>query len=367
MKLQYRLQLVINLVACLLLINVSLLGYFQARTQMMDNITGKMDSLVNDQIYQMNDWLGNKTQLVEFIARGIESTSSREYTPATYLGRTNKESELYVAFADGSVIVDKQHLMPDDYDPKVRPWYQHALQHQGVSFTQPFISIDHEFEVAVVQAFQNKDHKVAGVVGMHIPVKELNVKVKDMNSNGVGYGVLISPEGIILAHPNSQRIGDNIYNYDNSTQLVAAIMKGDSHLVRYKDVDAGIYKIMFYKKIPVTGWILGIIVPEEVIYQPLRAFGWRYILINIVAIVLLMLTVFFISRQLTRPLVELTEWAQKLAQGELSFRPRVLKIATNASEDEISKLAQAFAVMSANISLRENQRVSELESTRQRL
>lgn len=86
MKLQYRLQLVINLVACLMLIDVSLLGYFQARSQMIDNITGRMDSIVNAQVYQIDGWLSNKAQLVGMVARGIENTSRAEYIPGAYLG-----------------------------------------------------------------------------------------------------------------------------------------------------------------------------------------------------------------------------------------------------------------------------------------
>lgn len=368
MKLQYRLQLVINLVACLMLIDVSLLGYFQARSQMIDNITGRMDSIVNAQVYQIDGWLTNKAQLVGMVARSIENTSQAEYIPGAYLGVTGeKKGELYVAFADGRVVADEKWVKPDTYDPRLRPWYQHAIQNKGISFTPPFFATNNDFKVTIVQTINNGEGQVLGVVALDISTKDLDKKIRGMNIDGVGYGVLISPEGVIFAHPNPNRINTNIWNYGNSTQLAKDMMEGDSQLVRYKNADTGEYKMMFHKTIPSTGWILGIIVPEELIYQSLESFRWRYIAINTVAILLLMLTVFFISRQLTRPLVELTEWAQKLAQGELSFRPKVLKIAENSSEDEISKLAEAFAIMSANISFRENQRVFELETARCRL
>lgn len=368
MKLQYRLQLVINLVACLMLIDVSLLGYFQARTQMIDNITGRMDSIVNAQVYQIDGWLANKAQLVGIVARGIENTSREEYRPGAYLGIIGeKKGELYVGFSDGKVVADEKWLKSEGYDPRIRPWYQHAIQNVGVSFTPPFVASNNDFKVSVVQAIKDKGDQVQGVVALDISTQELDKKIRAMNIDGIGYGILISPEGVIFAHPNPDRINTNIVDYGDSSQLASDIMEGDSGLVRYKNVDTGEAKMLFHKTIPTTGWILGIIVPEEVIYQSLEAFRWRYIAINTVAIILLMLTVFFVSRQLTRPLVELTEWAQRLAQGELSFRPRVLKIAENASEDEISRLAEAFAIMSANISLRENQRVLELEGARCRL
>lgn len=368
MKLQYRLQLVINLVACLMLIDVSLLGYFQARSQMIDNITGRMDSIVNAQVYQIDGWLSNKAQLVGMVARSIENTSRSEYVPGAYLGVTGeKKGELYVAFADGRIVSDEEWTKPTSYDPRLRPWYQHAVHNKGVSFTPPFMATNNDFKITVVQAIKDEEEHVTGVVALDISTKELDKKIRTMNIDGIGYGVLISPDGVIFAHPNPNRINTNIWDYGNSTELASDMMKGDSQLVRYKNADTGEYKMMFHKTIPSTGWILGIIVPEELIYQSLESFRWRYIAINTAAVLLLMLTVFFISRQLTRPLVELTEWAQKLAQGELSFRPKVLKIAENSSEDEISKLAEAFAIMSANISLRENQRVLELETARCRL
>jgi len=368
MKLQYRLQLAINLVACLMLIDVSLLGYFQARTQLIDNITGRMDSVVNAQVYQIDGWLTNKVQLVGMVARGIENSLGAESAPSTYLGiNGEKKGELYFAFEDGRAITDEPRNKSDGYDPRLRPWYRHAVENEGVSFTLPFVSMKNDFEVAIVQAIKDKNGNVSGVVGMDIPTKELDKKIRDMNIDGIGYGILISSNGVILSHPDSKRMDTNINDDGDSSQLISAIREGDSRLVRYKNPDTGEYKMMFYKKIPSTGWTLGIIVPEGVIYQSLETFSWRYIAINMVAVFLLMVTIFFISRQLTRPLVELTEWAQKLAQGELSFRPKVLKIATHSSGDEISKLAQTFAAMSANISLRENQRVLELEDARCRL
>jgi len=367
-KLQYRLQLVINIVACLMLIDVSLLGYFQARTQMIDNITGRMDSIVNAQVYQIDGWLTNKAQLVSMVAQGIENTSRAEYVPGAYLGVSGeKKGDLYVAFADGRVVSDEQWVKPSTYDPRVRPWYQHAVNNKGVSFTAPFLSTNNDFKVTVVQAIKGRDGSVNGVVALDIPTKELDKKIRAMNIDGIGYGILISPSGVIFAHPNPNRINTNVKNYGDSSQLAIDIMAGDSGLVRYKNVDTGENKMLFHKTIPSTGWILGIIVPEEVIYQSLESFRWRYIGINTIAVLVLILTVFFISQQLTRPLVELTEWAQKLAQGELLFRPKVLKIAENSSEDEITRLARAFAVMSANISSRENQRVFELEAVRRRL
>lgn len=368
MKLQYRLQLVINLVACIMLIDVSLLGYFQARSQMIENITGRMDSIVNAQVYEIDGWLTNKAQLVSMVAGSIGNTSRPETVINAYSAiNGEKKGDLYVAFADGKIIANEQWIKSETYDPRLRPWYRHAVENKGVSFTVPFMSTYNEFKVSVVQAIRDEDNNVNGVVALDITTKELDNKMRAMNIDGIGYGILISQGGVIFAHPNPNRINTNIINYGDSSQLASDIMQGDTGLVRYKNMDTGEDKMLFHKTIPSTGWILGIIVPEEIIYQALESFRWRYIAINTVAILLLMLTVFFISRQLTRPLVELTEWAQKLAQGELSFRPKLLKIAENPSEDEISKLAEAFAIMSANITFRENQRVSELEAARYRL
>lgn len=367
MKLQYRLQLVINLVACLMLIDVSLLGYFQARSQMMNNITARMDSIVNAQVYQIDGWLTNKAQVVSMVAHNIDTISREKYVPGSYEGITGEKGDLYVAFADGRVIADEGWSKPGSYDARVRPWYQHAVQNKGVSFTPLYLSTNNDLKITIVQAVTDGDKNVSSVVALDIPTKELDEKIKNMNIDGIGYGILISPEGVIFAHPNPARINTNIINYGNSTKLFTDVMAGDGALVRYKNADTGEPKMMFHKTVPSTGWILGIIVPEEVVYQSLEAFRWRYIAINTVAVLLLMLTIFFISRQLTRPLVELTEWAQQLAQGELAFRPKVLKIAEDSSEDEISKLAKAFAIMSANIGLRENQRVLELEEARGRL
>lgn len=91
-------------------------------------------------------------------------------------------------------------------------------------------------------------------------------------------------------------------------------------------------------------------------FAPAERLAWSIILVGCLASGVLMLTIYWLSRQITQPILEISKAAERLAQGDLNQHiPVVVK-------NEVGILAQTFNIMAERLKLdRENleQRVTE--------
>jgi methyl-accepting chemotaxis protein len=102
--------------------------------------------------------------------------------------------------------------------------------------------------------------------------------------------------------------------------------------------------IFSYKTVPSTKWIIGISVPEKVIFSQLQSLRFFYAILTLLGISLVVLSCIRFSMMLTRSLIRLKTHADELASGNLSLDDLPVE-----SRDEIGHLTQAFNAMKQNI------------------
>lgn len=106
----------------------------------------------------------------------------------------------------------------------------------------------------------------------------------------------------------------------------------------------GVDMVLAYAKIPSTHWIVGILVPEDVIYSQLTALKWTYGILTLVGILLLVFACLQFATGITRRILELKEHAAELAEGNLSGKDLV-----NLEADELGDLGRGFNAMKIHI------------------
>ena len=121
----------------------------------------------------------------------------------------------YAGFEDGSIIDGSfWNPMPDEYDPRVRPWYKKAIAHPGeVVVSDPYVDVQTGDLVVTVAKTIRKDMKVIGVAAIDYNLKQFVNLVQaglltDKKKEKIyGMPIIIAPNSIIVAHPNKQFIG----------------------------------------------------------------------------------------------------------------------------------------------------------------
>ena len=92
-----------------------------------------------------------------------------------------------------------------------------------------------------------------------------------------------------------------------------------------------------------TPWQVAVVFPEAQVYAPVAAVARRLALIAALALLVGLLGAWWLSRRITRPIIQLTDAAEGMAAGLYGQQVRL------DSRDELGRLAESFSAMSAEV------------------
>ena len=168
--------------------------------------------------------------------------------------------------------------------------------------------------------------------------------MKDINLHGAGYAYLLDSKGVVLAHPEPKVVSKSVFELEKLKpmssifkEMLAKEQLFTSYSYNGKDM------LVISQKIPSTGWVLAINVPEEIVYQPLITVKWTFLLLTVVLIALVMLVTFIVVKRITKPIENLVSDVKLVAAGDLTVQVTV------TGKDEIATLATSFNTMVHNL------------------
>jgi sensor histidine kinase YesM len=184
-----------------------------------------------------------------------------------------------------------------------------------------------------------------GLIGLDMELTALQNLVGNIETVEGGFAFLVSPSGIIAGHPDGTQISKNIaevFPQDvKNENILNRIQRGDEFSFIRVD-DDGNSHFMFYSPVTVDGiaksWSLAISVPYQEIMRSANRTLYISLIVGLLALSVIVILLIYISDNLTRPIVSITESLKKMAFGEISSK-MILKI---NSGDEIEEMAQAF-------------------------
>ncbi len=358
-KMRIKSKLIVSflLLASITLIIVPFFNFIHIKKQVTENINAEMNSYVNGMNSKLDGWFKEK-------AKGIQATSNilgnvivDGVITEKYLKGYEKDTDfydLYYGLEDGTCLFGGGWIPPEDYDPRKREWYEEALKADHLIFTSPYIDPDsNEYIVSIAEPIKDSNNNLRGVLAGDIFLTKINALVNKMNIKGMGYGFLLDKDGIVIAHKDKELITTDLLKNKELGKLTAKMIKEDKGRMdfNYK----GVKQIVTYQKIPSTGWILGIAIPKAEIYKNLTQLQIKYIIINSIAIIGIILFAFYFAHKLTMSVMVLTEDAEKIANGDLTVKAKI------KGKDEIALLSQSFNKMTKNIReiVNKNQEITE--------
>ncbi len=87
------------------------------------------------------------------------------------------------------------------FDPRSRPWYQGALQSEGVFWTAPYVFYSSRRPgISTAFAVRNQDREVVGVVGADVTLSRLSEFLKGLQLGNDGFAFLTTGKGEVFAH-----------------------------------------------------------------------------------------------------------------------------------------------------------------------
>ncbi|MDR7248191.1 methyl-accepting chemotaxis protein [Bacillus pumilus] len=301
-----------------------------------------MSSAANG-VQQLNELINKDVQpkidIVSYLSKSVkksELTSKNKdllKVKLKQLSETDEDVvEVFIADQNGKLTEYSEIHKGSEASAKNEPWFQQSMRDEKLIISDPFADKSSD-DLLIRISEQLADG--SGVIGINV---RLNTIVKDTNSIKIGkegYAFVATSDQHYIAHktdkPGAKLTGDFI------TKLYAK--KQGSFKYEYK----GQPKQMFFDTNEATGWKLAGTMYVDEVQEAAQPVLDLTMIILAVAIAIGGIAIYFIIKSIRKPLIALSESAEKISQGDLTQHIEV------RTHDEIGKLAQSFNEMSAKL------------------
>lgn len=211
-------------------------------------------------------------------------------------------------------------------------------------------NIDDKDEVllmtTVVSPIQ-KNGKYMGLIGLDISLESLQKTVSKIEPVEGSYAFLVSANSVVAAHHDPNFINAPLssmlpisYEKENLSEVISEGREhsffrvdsmGNEHYISFAPIKAGN---------SYSSWSLALSIPLKVIAAKADKNLYVMLLIGIIGLLVLMLMLFFVANNLTRPIRRITHSLNRLSKGEISD-DLILKLNTG---DEIETMANSLNI-----------------------
>nr|WP_092073408.1 methyl-accepting chemotaxis protein [Dendrosporobacter quercicolus]NSL48071.1 methyl-accepting chemotaxis protein [Dendrosporobacter quercicolus DSM 1736]SDM61768.1 methyl-accepting chemotaxis sensory transducer with Cache sensor [Dendrosporobacter quercicolus] len=344
MKLRLKLILVFSFLSVCILLFATITGYLFAKKQLISGMQNEMQSELLAHSNKLEGWLLSKGKMLEMTAGLLQNTDEAQIQPSLLSGykvADQEISDLYLGYTDGKMIDGSGWQPPADYDPRTRGWYKTAFESKKLTFGAPYLDfVTQKMAVPVSIPLQNTSGQLRGIIGADVLLQTLVDNVKSITLQGNGYAFLLDSQGTILAHPNDAFLSKHfseVQELQSSSDLMQKILASEQGLEQYSE--QGKTMLMVHRKLPVSGWVLSLHIPEEIIYQPLRQLQLLFAGIIAVSILVVVALTYLLAQRLVKPIEAVAGQVRLVADGDLTVEAPV------TGKDEIAQLAAGFNAM----------------------
>ncbi len=214
-----------------------------------------------------------------------------------------------------------------------------------VTVSEPVVSKSIGKPIIVVAApIYNKSGQVIGLMGGTIELTKITDIVNTEKLGETGYAFMVSQDGTVIAHINSDLImEDNFLENKPESLLVIArkMVNREQGVGDYKF--NGEKKILAYAPVETTGWSIGMTTVYSEITESVRMLGMTTLIIGALTIIVLAALVYLLVSKSIKPVIVMAGITKQVAEGDLSVKVDI------SSKDEIGVLASNFNDMIAGM------------------
>ena len=241
----------------------------------------------------------------------------------------------WIADIDANVLTQSdRYTSGPDFDITARPWFE-CTKTGKVFLTEPYVDVSTGGKIlSVAVPIVNTMGKPIGVSGMDISLDDIMILMENYKIGKDGYVMLISYSGSFIYHPNAELMGTKIQDLDISQNVITAVENQSSELLKYT-VDGDV-KYGYITPIGDTGFVAISCITAGQYYSALMAAMVVLFAVFILGFIFILINMRKIAGNIVKPLIELNETANQLAEGNLDVTIDV------SSEDEVGELGRSI-------------------------
>ncbi|MCM1191017.1 MAG: methyl-accepting chemotaxis protein [Butyrivibrio sp.] len=245
---------------------------------------------------------------------------------------------VWIADMDASVLTQSDGYTSDEsWKFTERVWYS-CIETGETVLTEPYVdpSTGKTILSAVSPVYDETSGSVLGVAGVDVSLDHFIQVMSSYKIGKNGYIFLLTANGTISYHPDSDMIQKNISEVNVSGNLTDVVNapSGETVFMKYKVNGTSKYGVA--APAGNTGYLVISNMPFTEYYSSLIIMVAALILVFLAGLVMIVLSIKKSAANLTKPILELNHTAQQLADGDLDVELNI------TAEDEIGELGDSI-------------------------
>ncbi|MGP1908613.1 methyl-accepting chemotaxis protein [Metabacillus sp. JX24] len=337
-KLQVRITFFIAAILLAALSSVQIFSYFYLQEKIGEdakrNGEGIIQQLKSNIELSLRDYeknlirFGENNQIAGLVSGGKNKAEvDKEFQ--TFLETNKRVHLIYAGSEDKSLYIQPETDLPDGFDPTDRPWYKAAKANPGqVIWTEPYEDATNGTYTVTGAKAVVQNGKVIGVVAFDLSLDAINEIVASVEVGYGGYSFLLDQKGMALSHPTEQ--GKDLSKLD----FMKDVLEKEKGLVDYTfESDK---RMLYFETIPALNWKIGAVYKHDDLMETADAVSLTSTIITAGALLAAVVSGYFVSRSIARPIKMIAQSAEAVAGGDLTEEVSI------SGKDEVAVLANHF-------------------------
>ena len=231
-------------------------------------------------------------------------------------------------------------------------WYFIPLHHGKPIWIDPYVDEESD-ETSIITSYgmplHDKQGQLVGVLSAHISMKWFADLVLSLRPFPNSHASVMGTDGHLIIHPDStleehEAFFTKAFNDPTSDGHLVAISMKTGHVGHSEIHMDGKQDFIFYHPFENAGWSVAIVCPESDIFSSYNSLLRYTIVISLIGLLLLALFCLFISHRQLKPLQQLVDEAQRMADGQLDE-----PVKESHRSDEVGYVQNTFRQMQLSI------------------
>lgn len=215
------------------------------------------------------------------------------------------------------------------FDPRVRDWYQRAMQTRSNSWSDIYIfSTTKQPGISNSYPLQSINGKEFGVIGADIPLEGFKEILKDMHFNGIC--MILTSKGEVVASPFHQE--------------TAKVQGNETHLVNISDLTEKMPSTAFRKFLEsrekqsifpygnkeyvavfktfegllFKDWLFMTVMPEDALIGAIKTTQHQTMFMSLIILIISIGLISYMAHRIAKPIIQLAKQANSITQFDLS-------------------------------------------------
>lgn len=247
----------------------------------------------------------------------------------------------------GPTGLDFVQLSTGDYNYFQWPWYRDPRDAGQAIWTEPFFDEGGGDVLMTTRAVPfRKNDGFWGVATIDIALTQLMDELNHIDLGKTGYAFIVSKSGRFLAYPDTTKVMKAMLQ-DVSPTLASKMLNGEEGFFRMSDPLRGQDAWVAYAPIESGNLSLALVYPKEEVLADAQALQRDQLLLGLLGLFGLVVALVLVARSLARPIRQLSNAAQLVADGDLEQR-----LSATEPTEEVRNLMNAFNKMTRDLQMR---------------